>query len=407
MNADTGLARYDFACPPLVRFGAGRIAELGELVALHGRQAWLVGGGRSLVRSPARQAIERSLAAAGIPWRIVAESAGEPTVDQVAAAVAGLPVEGRKTAVVVAIGGGAAIDLAKAVAALATNAGGLPPTAAAPEMLDALVIDHLEGVGSGRTISRWPLPLVAVPTTAGTGAEATRNAVISCPRRRFKKSMRSPMMVPRAAIVDPELTLSCDASTTAASGIDCITQLIEAFVCRFKQPLPRALVLESLPRAVEALPRVLRDPTDLEARAALSHAALLSGMALANSGLGMAHGVAAALGVECATPHGVACGLMLPVAVAVNAEAARGDFAILERAIDPDAPTDDASAAKAFVARITRLCLDAGLPRRLGDVGLERSRLRWLAENSGGTSMRGNPVELSADALEAVLERAY
>jgi alcohol dehydrogenase class IV len=407
MNLAADLVPYDFAAPPLIRFGPGRVGELGELVALHGRQAWLVGGGRSFVRSPARHAIERSLDAAGIPWRLVAESAGEPTVEQVATALAGLPVEGRESAVVVAVGGGATIDLAKAVSALATNAGHLPPGPPSPEMLDALVVDHLEGVGSGRTISRWPLPLVAVPTTAGTGAEATRNAVISCPRRRFKKSIRSPMMVPRAALVDPELTMSCEGGTTAASGIDCITQLIEAFVCRFKRPLPRALVLDSLPRAVEALPRVLRDPTDLAARAALSHAALVSGMALANSGLGMAHGVAAALGVECATPHGVACALMLPVALAVNAEAARGDFAILERAIDPHAPADDLSAAAAFVARITDLCTEAGLPRRLSEVGLERGRLRWLAENSGGTSLRGNPVELSAAALEAVLERAY
>ena len=407
MNAAADLARYDFAAPPLIRFGAGRISELGEVVALHGREAWLVGGGRSLVRSPARQSIERSLAAAGIPWRLVAESAGEPTVDQVATALAGLPLEDRESAVVVAVGGGAAIDLAKAVAALATNAGHLPPGPLSPESLDALVVDHLEGVGSGRTISRWPLPLVAVPTTAGTGAEATRNAVISCPRRRFKKSMRSPMMVPRAAIVDPELTMSCERGTTAASGIDCITQLIEAFVCRFKKPLPRALVFDSLPRAVDALPRVLRDPADLDARTSLSHSALVSGMALANSGLGMAHGVAAALGVECATPHGVACGLMLPVALAVNAEAARGDFAILERAIDPNAPSDDLSAAAAFVARITRLCVEAGLPRRLSEVGLERGRLRWLAENSGGTSMRGNPVELSGTALEAILENVY
>jgi alcohol dehydrogenase class IV len=117
--------------------------------------------------------------------------------------------------------------------------------------------------------------------------------------------------------------------------------------------------------------------------------------------------VAAALGVECATPHGVACGLMLPVALAVNAEAARGDFAILERAIAPHAPSDDLSAAAAFVARITRLCVEAGLPRRLSEVGLERGRLRWLAENSGGTSMRGNPAELSATTLEAVLEKVY
>jgi alcohol dehydrogenase class IV len=219
--------------------------------------------------------------------------------------------------------------------------------------------------------------------------------------------MRSPMMVPRAAIVDPELTLACDRGTTAAAGVDCITQLIEAFVCRFKKPLPRALVLETLPRAVQALPRVLRDPTDIEARGALSHAALLSGMALANSGLGMAHGVAAALGVECGTPHGVACGLMLPAALRINADAARADFAILERSIDPSAAGEDATAAAAFIDRIVAVCAEAGLPQRLSAVGLERSRIGWLAENSGGTSMRGNPVELNVERLRAVLEDVY
>jgi alcohol dehydrogenase class IV len=325
----------------------------------------------------------------------------------VASALASLPVEGRESAVIVAVGGGSAIDLAKAIAALATNSDHLAAGSRSAEALDALVVDHLEGVGSGRTITRWPLPLVAVPTTAGTGAEATRNAVISCPHRRFKKSMRSPMLVPRAAIVDPELTLACDRGTTAAAGVDCITQLIEAFVCRFKKPLPRALVLETLPRAVQALPRVLRDPTDIEARGALSHAALLSGMALANSGLGMAHGVAAALGVECGTPHGVACGLMLPAALRINADAARADFAILERSIDPSAAGEDATAAAAFIDRIVAVCAEAGLPQRLSAVGLERSRIGWLAENSGGTSMRGNPVELNVERLRAVLEDVY
>ena len=394
MAVEPGVPAYDFAVPPLVRFGPGRVAEIGAVVGLFGRQAWLVGG-------------KRSLAAAGVAVRIVAESAGEPTVGQVASALASLPVEGRESAVIVAVGGGSAIDLAKAIAALATNSDHLAAGSRSAEALDALVVDHLEGVGSGRTITRWPLPLVAVPTTAGTGAEATRNAVISCPHRRFKKSMRSPMLVPRAAIVDPELTLACDRGTTAAAGVDCITQLIEAFVCRFKKPLPRALVLETLPRAVQALPRLLRDPTDIEARGAISHAALLSGMALANSGLGMAHGVAAALGVECGTPHGVACGLMLPVALRMNAEAAGADFAILERAIDPSAAGDDATAAAAFTDRIVAVCAEAGLPQRLSAVGLERSRIGWLAENSGGTSMRGNPVELSVERLRAVLEDVY
>jgi alcohol dehydrogenase class IV len=256
--------------------------------------------------------------------------------------------------------------------------------------------------------------MVAVPTTAGTGAEATRNAVISCPRRRFKKSMRSPMMVPRAALVDPDLTASCDSSTIAASGLDCITQLIESFVCRFAKPLPRCLVLESLPRALHALPRLLTpkpagdDPQgwiDSRAadRAALSHAALLSGLALTNSGLGLAHGVAAALGVACGAPHGMACAVMLPAALRVNREVVRDDFALLERTVDPSASHDDTTAAEAFVQRIQRLCLESGVPRRLSELGVTVDQIDWLAEHSGGASMRGNPVQLATKDLRDLL----
>lgn len=221
-------------------------------------------------------------------------------------------------------------------------------------------------------------------------------------------------MVPRVALVDPDLTASCDPSTIAASGLDCITQLIESFVCRFAKPLPRCLVIESLPRALHALPRLLEhaDPGDdslqratsrAADRAALSHAALLSGLALANSGLGLAHGVAAALGIACGAPHGVACAVMLPAAMRVNREAAERDFAALERAVAPDASPHDAAAADAFVDRIERLCLVAGVPRRLSDLGVARDQLDWLAENSGGASMRGNPVQLPAAELRSLL----
>lgn len=395
---------YDLVLPPLVRFGVGRMAELGEVVGLLGRRAWLIGGRRSLLESAARPLLEASLNEAGIEHRVVAISEGEPTVEQVAAAVAALPAGDCGGVVIVAVGGGSAIDLAKAVAALATN---VDPGSASGHDLDGVVADHLEGVGT-RSIARWPLPVVALPTTAGTGAEATRNAVISCPRRRFKKSMRSPLMVPRAVILDPTLGAGCDAATTAAAGLDAITQLIESFLCRFARPVPRALVLEALPRAIAALPRLLADPADLAARAAMSHAAFVSGVALTNSGLGMAHGVAAALGIECGTPHGLACALMLPVAMRVNACVAERDLAMLERAVDPEASSaDDATLAAAFVCRIERLCREAGVPQRLADVGLARDRIAWLAENSGGASMRGNPVELEPRRLEAILEVAY
>jgi hypothetical protein len=393
----------DFLAPPTIRFGAGRIAETGSLAAALGNRVWLVGGRRSLLAAGYRGRLERSLAEAGLDTSVAAVSAGEPTVDEVAAALANLPSAEREGVVVVAIGGGAAIDLAKAIAALATN---LPSGLAAADY-DQAIVDRLEGVGRGIAITIPPLPVVALPTTAGTGAEATRNAVISCPRRGFKKSLRSPLMMPRAVVVDPDLSAGCDRATIAASGLDCITQLIESFIGRVRRPLPRALVLEALPRAVRALPRSIADRGDVGARAAMAHGALLSGMALANSGLGMAHGVAAALGVECGTPHGLACGLLLPVALAANATVAIADYALLERAIDPGASADTAAAAAAFMTRIEALCDMAGLPRRLSEVGLRRGRIGWLAENSGGSSMRGNPREFSTAELEEILTAAW
>ncbi|MFM7207852.1 MAG: iron-containing alcohol dehydrogenase [Planctomycetaceae bacterium] len=398
--ASFAMPAYDLVAPSLVVFGAGRLAELGQVVARFGRTAWLVSGGSGIEACGGRDAVGAVLLDAGVTSAWIATSRGEPTVGDVAAAVRTLP-QAPHDVVVVAIGGGSAIDLAKAVAALAKN------VAATADVDEQVVIDHLEGVGRGLPIAVPPLPVVAVPTTAGTGAEATRNAVISCPRRRFKKSMRSPLMVPRAAVIDPALTVSCPPGVTAATGLDAITQLVESFVCRFAAPLPRALVVEALPRAVAALPRVLASPADLAARAALSHAAFVSGVALTNSGLGMAHGVAAALGIECGTPHGVACGLMLPAAVATNRPACRDDFALLERALDPGAPPDAGAAADAFVRRIEMVCAASGIPRRLSDVGLDRGRLPWLAENSGGASMRGNPVTLEPGGLLAVLERLW
>lgn len=401
---------YEFVSPPLIRFGSGTIEAVGEVASLWGRRAWIVAGRHSLAAGGPASRIEASLTAAGIEPRVVATTAGEPTVDDVATALMQLPSSSPEHTVVVAVGGGATIDLAKAVAALATN---LPPRRGGASdtlhWLDGIIVDHLEGVGRGLSLAHWPLPLIAIPTTAGTGAEATRNAVISCHRRRFKKSMRSPMMVPRAAIVDPDLTASCPEATVAASGLDCITQLIESFISRSARPLPRALAIDALPGALRALPRLLNDPSrskngaSVSDRAAMSHAALVSGMALANAGLGMAHGVAAALGVAYGTPHGLACAVMLPAALRVNRNVAEADFASLERAVDDAAPERDADAADAFVERVERLCIEAGVPRRLSQLGVKPDGIAWLAENAGGSSMRGNPVELGPARLRELL----
>jgi len=406
---------YEFASPS-IRFGEGCAAGLAEVVRQLGRSVWLVTGRRH--DSPAARTVVDGLAAGGVPVERIASAGGEPTVADVVAglaAIAGRPLDG---VVIVAVGGGSAIDLAKAVAGLSTNgleeigspAGGRPDHG----RLESLVLDHLEGVGKGIPIRRAPPPVVAVPTTAGTGAEATRNAVISCPTRRFKKSLRSPLLVPRIAVVDPLLSATCPRSVVAACGIDCITQLIESYVCRFRRPLARAIVRDALPRAIVALPQAVRfageadvPPFVRAARAAMSHAAVCSGLALANSGLGLAHGVAAALGIECGVSHGVACGLMLPVAMEVNLTSAVNDFAELERLVDPSCLGSAAEAASRFAQRVGRVCREAGMPRGLAEVGLTRDRVEWLAANSGGGSMRGNPVELSTAKLAEVLAAHY
>jgi len=404
-----GVGAYEFRCPPTILFGPGRIADLGATVAGLGRSAWIVASPRGLDAAGGRDAVAALLAAAGVAATVVGQARGEPTVADVAGLLERQVHQPRDGVVVVAIGGGSAIDLAKALAGLVTNVGDdrAGGRAGSDTDFDAAVVDRLEGVGRGLPLTEPVLPLVAVPTTAGTGAEATRNAVISCPRRGFKRSLRSPLLVPRAALVDPALTLTCDRDTTVAAGLDCITQLVESFISRFAQPLPRGLVLEALPGAIAALPRVVADPGDIAARSTLAHAALVSGMALANSGLGMAHGVAAALGVECGAAHGAACAALLPVAMRVNRQVAERDLARLERAIDPAAAAADGPAADAFVVRIERLCALVGAPARLRDLGLRRDRIGWLAANSGGASMRGNPVALEAADLLPILEAIY
>lgn len=409
-----GIGPYDLTVPPSIRFGWGRLTELAEVIAAHGQRALFVVGRRSFTDSGAEAVVADLLPRVGIGWEVVTHSTSEPTVADVAAAASELARRDLAGAVVVAVGGGATIDLAKGAAALAAN---VDPDALPQdrEAWEAFVVDHLEGVGRQVPIRRPPPPLVAVPTTAGTGAEATRNAVISCPRRGFKKSLRSPLMVPRAVVVDPQLTCSGPARVTAASGLDAITQLIESFVSRRATPLTQAIARSAIPGAMRSLPvavaaaaartagAVVSDE-EQAAREAMSHAALASGIALANSGLGMAHGVAPALGIACGASHGEACAVMLPAAIRVNLEAKASSYADLERLMAADASRDDRTAAEAFLARVERLCDAVGVPRRLSQVGVEPSMIPWLAENSGGNSMRGNPVEVTPELLRPLLE---
>lgn len=384
--------QYELLVPPRIMFGWGRRAEAGRLAAALGRRAFVIHGARALERSGALGALMDGLRAAGVEPIAVARAGGEPTVDEVDAAAAAVRAQApREGDLVLGLGGGSAIDLAKAVAALAAQ----------PEA--APVREYLEGVGTGRKLARAPLPMLAMPTTGGTGAEATKNAVLSGTSPPFKKSLRDERMIPRVVLVDPELSVSVPPETTAWTGLDAITQCVESYVSRHARPVAQALAVEGLRRALPQLRVAVREPTNRPAREALAHAALLSGMALANSGLGLAHGVAAALGITAGVAHGLACAVMLPTALRLNRDVCQPQLAELARAALGSRADVDGAAADELLAAITALADDLGVPTRLGALGIRAEQLPELVAGSRGNSLSGNPREVTDAELTAVL----
>jgi alcohol dehydrogenase class IV len=388
-----GNLSYDFLAPSRIVFGWGRRREVGALGRTLGNRALVVCGLPPKIAEGVKDETAAALQSEGIEPVALATLLHEPEVDdvdRVAAQVRDLgTAEGD---FLLALGGGAAIDLAKAVAAMATN------------YQSSTVKDYLENVGRDLKLFRPPLPVLAMPSTAGTGAEATKNAVISSYDPPFKKSLRDARLMPQVALVDPELSVTVPPQVTAASGMDAITQLIESYVSRKSQPIPRALAVQGLKMAVPAIVEAVENGSSQPAREAMSHAALLSGMALANSGLGMAHGVAAALGTLGRVPHGVACALMLPAAIRANMEFCQADFARLSHLLFGRNPKTPADAAEAFLLEIEQLCDRVGVPRRLAQVGVTRAQVPALVKSSRGSSMSGNPRELSDAELTAILE---
>lgn len=383
---------FEFSTAQRIIFGEGVLAQLADIVASLGRRPLLVVGAHSADESGLLARLEAFLPAA---TRVRCQR--EPTIEDVDDALA--TARAARCDAVVAVGGGSVLDLGKALAGLLTNEGAL--------------IDYLEGVGSGRSFERPAAPLVAVPTTAGTGSEATKNAVISGPG--FKKSIRSPLLLPSIALVDPELTYGLPPAVTASCGLDALTQLIEAALSRGASPLTDALALEGIRKAGGALWRAYRQPDERSARAEMALASLLGGVCLANAGLGAVHGFAAALGAFTPLAHGVACAALLPQVVEANLEASRNTV-VQERIHDRFARIAEALVDDRFVGR--QQAIDVGLAflydlqrdleiPRLASVGLDDEALRAkIVAHSRGSSMRYNPVELTDAQLDAILRAA-
>ncbi|MDD4787841.1 MAG: iron-containing alcohol dehydrogenase [Pirellulales bacterium] len=394
MNAADAGFRYDFVSPQQIVFGWGRRRELPGLARRLGSRAFVLCGSRTLAVSGLLKEIADLLSLGGVESVCLGTLSREPEVDDVDRISAELRrLSAGRGDFLLAAGGGSAIDLAKAAAAIAVNTES--PT----------VKDYLEGVGQGLKILEEPLPVLAMPTTAGTGCEATRNAVISSYRPAFKKSLRDERIVPRIALVDPELTVSVPPAVTAASGMDAITQLFESYLSRKAQPIPQALAVHGLKAALPAIGAAVRDGSSRPAREAMAHAAMLSGMCLANSGLGLAHGVAPALGVHCRVPHGAACALMLPVALRVNRQVCLEPLARRAHALGIQGPSGSADeAVDRLIGRVEEICDEIGVPRRLGDLGIGAGKIPELVKSSRGSSMSGNPRQLSDQELAEILE---
>ncbi|MCP3102355.1 iron-containing alcohol dehydrogenase [Myxococcus sp. K15C18031901] len=382
-----GTTSFEFATATRIVFGPGRLAEAPDVVrGLGGRRVLLVTG-----KDPTRaHGLADGLRARGLDVSFFPVE-GEPTVEVAREGMAA--VEGHD--VVVAFGGGSALDAGKAIAALATN-GGDP-------------LDYLEVIGAGRALTREPLPFVAIPTTAGTGSEVTRNAVLGSRQARAKASLRSPSMLPRVALVDPDLLVGVPRAVLVHSGMDALSQLIEPFLSARATPLTDALARTGMFHSARAWRLLSRgdEAPDARTREDLALASLLGGLCLANAGLGAVHGFAAPMGGMFDAPHGAVCAALLPAVLEVNHRA------LTERV--PDHPAlprfrevaavlaqDDAVTGE-DAARITRrLCATLRIPG-LGHHGLTREQLPTLVEKArSASSMKANPLTLTDAELTEI-----
>ncbi|MFL7792511.1 MAG: iron-containing alcohol dehydrogenase [Anaerolineae bacterium] len=382
--------RFEFATATRIIFGPGTLKEIGPIAAEMGNRALVVTGS---VPDRAQPLLD-DLAAQGVETTVFPIS-GEPTTHLVA--------EGTEKArqtncdVVIGIGGGSTIDAGKAIAALLTN-GGEP-------------LDYLEVIGKGQPLTNPPAPYIAVPTTAGTGSEVTKNAVLSSPEHRVKVSLRSNLTLPRLAVVDPELTYSIPPEITASTGLDALTQVIEPYVSNKANPLTDAICREGIRRGARSLRRAFENSADAAAREDMAITSLFGGLALANAKLGAVHGFAGPLGGMFHAPHGAICGRLLPYVMAVNVRALqeRGmGSAALQRYDEVAQLLIDTPRAVAHdgVSWIRALCATLNVPP-LSAHGMTADDFPLIIEKAvKASSMKGNPIELTAGEMEEILRQA-
>ncbi|MCX8023773.1 MAG: iron-containing alcohol dehydrogenase [Thermanaerothrix sp.] len=381
---------FDFATAHRIRFGWGVFEESGRIASTLGNVAFLVRG----TFHPKLDGLRELLGQHRVSFHeFIVED--EPTVDWVKQAIAQAKESGCDF--VIGFGGGSVLDTAKAVSAMLTNPGRLE--------------DYLEVIGAGKSLEMPAAPCLAIPTTAGTGSEVTRNAVLGVPEAAIKVSLRSPFMLPAVALVDPALTCSMPPSITAYTGMDALTQVLEPYVSVRANVMTDMFCREGLQRVGKALLAAYKDGMDQEARIAMAWVSLLGGLALANAGLGAVHGLAAPIGGMFKAPHGAICARLLPLVMQANLNALRRrqpENLVIERFREiacwltqrPDAMPEDG------VVWLEQAIREFKIPN-LSAYGMTHQHIPVIVERGlRASSMKGNPVPLTPDELVAILEAA-
>lgn len=384
------MIQFEFATASRIIFGAGALADVGGLAAGLGQRALVVTGSNSLRATP----VLDYLSHARVSHTTFAVT-GEPTTHLARAGAQKATRE--RCDVIVGIGGGSVIDTGKAIAALLTN-GGEP-------------LDYLEVIGRGQPLTKPSAPYIAIPTTAGTGAEVTRNAVLLSPEHQVKVSLRSPFMLPTVALVDPDLTHSMPPPITASTGLDALTQVMEPYVSHLANPLTDGFCQDGLNRIARSLRRAFAHGDDVHAREDMSLASLYGGLALANAKLGAVHGFAGPFGGMFDAPHGAVCAALLPPVMEINVRALRqrqphsdalSRYEEIAQILtgEPEATVFDG------IAWVQKLCQDLQVAR-LGAFGLTEKEIPALiGKAQKASSMKGNPIKLTTEELQEILERA-
>jgi alcohol dehydrogenase class IV len=382
--------QFEFTTADRIIFGPGTLRGAGPAIKNAGRRPLVVTGKNPQRAEPLLQLLrENNVEAAKFSFF------GEPTIQTVRDGVALAKAENCDW--VIGIGGGSVLDAGKAIAAMMKNEGD--------------VLDYLEIIGQGKTLTKNSARYMAIPTTAGTGSEVTRNAVLASPEHRLKVSLRSPKMFPGYALVDPELTYDLPPSITASTGLDALTQLIEPYVCLRANPMTDAICIAGIRRVAYSFRRVVENGTDARAREDMALASLFGGMALANAGLGAVHGFAGPIGGMFSAPHGEICAALLPTVMEMNWRALHDrepdSYAIhrynhIAAMLTKNVGTN----LNAGIEWVRQLVSDLGIPR-LSSHGIKSEDIPEIVKHAkNASSMKANPIVLTDDELTEILQRA-